>query len=355
MRRACGQLVIGGFEGASLPTSFARALASGERGGAILFSRNLSQDPMHCAELARAIASAAPRELPPLVSIDQEGGRVARLKAPVLELPAMRAFGGAGDLALAHEAARALGAQLAALGITMDFAPVLDVNTRTDNPVIGDRAFGDAPDVVCAFGERWIDGLREGGVLACGKHYPGHGDAAKDSHFDLPIIELDEATLRDVHLKPFLRCSATAPAFMTAHVIYPAFDPDLPATLSPRTLARLRAAYTGCIISDDLEMKAIADRWSVEQSAVRAIDAGCDALLVCRSEELQARAVEALVRKAEASAAFAARVQDAHARFLAMRMRVPSRPVKTRTDFDDASALAREVAPKILQRLARQR
>jgi beta-N-acetylhexosaminidase len=349
MRRVCGQLVVGGFEGTSVTPSFARALADGERGGAILFSRNLTQDPMQCAELSRAIASAAPADRPPLVSIDQEGGRVARLRAPVLALPPMRAFGDLGDLVLAHDAARALGAQLAALGITMTFAPVLDVNTCADNPVIGDRAFGANAEIVGAFGERWIDGLLDGGVLACGKHYPGHGDASKDSHFELPVIALDARTLAAVHLSPFLRC-ARSPAFMTAHVVYPAFDPELPATLSRVTLARLRASYDGCIVSDDLEMKAIADRWSIEESAVRAIEAGCDALLVCRSEELQSRAVDALAKRATDDDAFAARVHDAETRFLAMRRRVPSRAVKTLAEFEKVGS-ARAVAVRIAAQL----
>ncbi len=347
MRRLCGQLVVGGFEGTSLPPSFARALGAGERGGAILFGRNLTPDSMQCAELSRAIASAAPAEFPPLVSIDQEGGRVARLKAPpMLELPPMRAFGDHGDLDLAYDAAKALATQLAALGITMTFAPVLDVNTRAENPVIGDRAFGDDVNVVCRFGERWVRGLGDGGVLACGKHFPGHGDAAKDSHIDLPVIDLDEKTLLDVHVKPFVQC-AFAPAFMTAHVIYPAFDADLPATLSRVTLARLRAVSSGCIVSDDLEMKAIADRWSIEESSVRAIEAGCDALLVCKSEELQARAVEALAKKATEDGAFEARVRDAHARFVAMRRRVTPRPVATRAELDAASVEAGRMTARI--------
>jgi beta-N-acetylhexosaminidase len=345
MRQLCGQLVIGGFEGTTLPRSFARALAAGERGGAILFARNLTQDPMQCAELSRAIAEAA-TEWPPLVSIDQEGGRVARLKAPILELPPMRTFGdlGAPTRALATQAATALARQLAALGITMNFAPVLDVNTCADNPVIGDRAFGEEPEVVSELGLAWMRGLHRGGVLACGKHFPGHGAASKDSHVDLPVIALDERTLATVHELPFLRTAETASAFMTAHVVYPALDPDWPATLSRKVLARLRRAFEGCIVSDDLEMKAIADRWSIEESAVLAIEAGCDVLLVCKSEELQERAVDALAKRAADVPIFEARIREAHARCVDMRDRTPPRPVRTRAEFDAASGMAREVA-----------
>ena len=142
LRRLCGQLVVGGFEGTEVPATFARAVAKGERGGAIFFARNLTADPMQCAELARAIAAESPAELPPLVAVDQEGGRVQRLRAPILQLPPMRALGQVDDARLVEAAAEALARQLAALGFTMDFAPVLDVDTRAENPVIGDRSFG---------------------------------------------------------------------------------------------------------------------------------------------------------------------------------------------------------------------
>jgi beta-N-acetylhexosaminidase len=350
IRAMCGQLVIGGFETASVTPTFAAALRRGERGGAILFTRNLTPDPMHCAELSRVIAEAAPTDSPPLVSIDQEGGRVQRLKAPVLPLPPMRTFGDRGDagLALAHDAAKALAMQLAALGITMPFAPVLDVNTCEKNPVIGDRAFGTDPRVVLAYGRAWATGLREGGVLSCGKHFPGHGDTSKDSHFDLPVVELDEDALVTTHVAPFL--GAPYDALMTAHVVYTALDPETPATLSSRVLdlARARASsFAGCLVSDDLEMKAIADRWPIEESAVRAIAAGCDALLICRSEELQDRAVDAMAKRASEDAAFAARVREARDRFMAMRRRAAPKPVTTRAAFDAASEAARAIEGKL--------
>jgi beta-N-acetylhexosaminidase len=332
----------------------------------VLFGRNLTQDPMQCAELTRAIATNSSLELPPLIAIDQEGGRVARLRAPILELPAMDAFGRAAReasdpasrrdaLALAHDSAKALGAQLGALGVTMNFAPVLDVNTRADNPIIGDRAFGDDAPLVADVGLTWALGLREGGVMACGKHFPGHGSTSKDSHLDLPVVERTLPGDLEVDLHPFRRVGPSIAAFMTAHVLYPSLDADFPATLSRRALALARECLgrTGCIVSDDLEMKAVADRWTIEESAVRAIEAGCDALLVCKSEELQERAVAALSQRASTDAAFRARVTDAHARFVAMRREVIPQPVKSRAQFDLASAGARAVEPRIAAMLAR--
>ena len=361
LARTCGQIVVGGFEGTALTPTFARALIAGERGGAILFGRNLTGDPMQCAELTGLVAANSSLELPPLVAIDQEGGRVARLKAPVLELPPMETFGRMASregarpgtrpkaVDLARSAARALGSQLAALGMTMNFAPVLDVNARADNPVIGDRAFGDEPGVVAELGLAWASGLREGGVLACGKHFPGHGDTTKDSHFDLPVVERANVAALETDLEPFRRVGPSIAAFMTAHVLYPCLDPDRPATLSSNALAIARDALgpSGCIVSDDLEMRALADRWSIEEAAVLAIEAGCDALLVCKSEELQERAVAGLAARASADGAFRARVEEARERFVAMRRQVSPRSVKTRAAFDLASAGARDVATRI--------
>jgi len=198
---AAGELVIGGFPGTSLPAGFARALRERRRGGAILFKPNVEGGPAQVAALARAIHAAAPET--PFVGVDQEGGRVARLKAPLLEVPPMRTVASWGDTALAERIARAAGTELAALGFTIDFAPVLDVNTCPQNPVIGDRAFGDDPDTCARFGAAWVRGLQASGLLACGKHFPGHGDTSKDSHVDLPVVNQPLDRLERVELVPF--------------------------------------------------------------------------------------------------------------------------------------------------------
>lgn len=322
----CGQLVIGGFHGTSLPASFARALADGARGGAILFKRNLTGDVLAVASLTRAIADAAPRDFPPLVAVDQEGGRVARLGAPVIALPPMAALAATGDVALAERAARAQATELAALGFTTSFSPVLDVNVNPANPVIGDRAFGADAATVARFGDAWIRGLRAGGLLSCGKHFPGHGDTSKDSHFDLPVVDAPRPRLDAVELAPFASAiRAGVDMLMSAHVVYPAID-AAPATLSRAIctdLARGTLGFRGVLVSDDLEMKAIADRYTIDDSVVATIDAGCDAVLVCSDEALQDAAHVALVRRAERDAAFRARCEEAAARVLAMRRRVP--------------------------------
>jgi len=347
-----GELVIGGFDGTDLPARFAAALRDGRRGGAILFKRNVRGGPTQVAALGRAVHAACPQ---PLLGVDQEGGRVARLQAPCLEVPPMRTVASWGDGSLAERIAHAVGLELAALGFTIDFAPVLDVNTCPQNPVIGDRAFGDDASTCARFGAAWIRGLQASGLLACGKHFPGHGDTTKDSHLDLPVVDLDRERIARVELAPFRAAvDAGVASLMTAHVVYSALDSDLPGTLSPAVCTTLREqiGFRGLLVSDDLEMRAVAARWSIEEAAVLAVAAGCDALLVCENEDKQERAVDALEREAARSPAFRARCDDAIARARAARGRTATRPA---TDDDSLSRViggpqSRAVAAEMARR-----
>jgi beta-N-acetylhexosaminidase len=331
--RLCGQLIVGGFDGPGLSPRFERALREGRRGGAILFKRNLP-DMDATLHVCEAIRAAARAELPPFVGVDQEGGRVVRLPPPFLALPPMRLLGEIGDLDLVRRAARAVAAELAAAGITLDFAPVLDVDSNPDNPVIGDRSFGRDPRTVMRAGVAFLQGLQDRGVLACGKHFPGHGDTSVDSHLDLPVVTHGRARLEQIELPPFRAASGAGVAsLMTAHVVCEALDPGVPATLSRAicaSLLRAEIGFDGVLFSDDLEMAAVAARYPIEESAVEAVWAGCDALLVCRSEDLQDRAHEALVKKAEQDGRFRDRCAEAAGRCLRVRRLAPPRPIGDR-------------------------
>lgn len=326
-------MLIVGFPGRQMPPPIEALAREGALGGVILFKRNLGTIE-EVAALVDAVHDAFPSGVAPLVSIDQEGGRVARLGPPLVKLPPMRVLGERGDVALTRRAGRVLGAQLAALGIGVDFAPVLDVDTNPANPVIGDRSFGRDADTVIRHALAFAEGLDEAGVIACGKHFPGHGDTDLDSHLALPRITHDRARLDRVELAPFRAARGKIPTIMTAHVVFDAIDPGVPATLSRKVVQgvlRDELGYDGVIVSDDLEMKAVADRWGVADSAVRAIDAGCDALLVCATTERVVEAHEALVARAEGDAAFATRLADAAARVDALpRAGRPARDVARR-------------------------
>jgi beta-N-acetylhexosaminidase len=313
-----------GFDGPALAPRTRGALARGERAGCILFRRNLP-DAGAAARLTAEIQRATGAAAPALVGIDEEGGRVSRLPQGEPRLGPMRSLGRIGDASLVRRAGAAVGARLAELGINLDFAPVLDVDSNPANPVIGDRSFGPRPALVAELGLALAEGLRAGGVLPCGKHFPGHGDTDKDSHFDLPVLEHARARLDAVELSPF-RAAAAAEleAVMSAHVVVRALDPDRPATLSRRVmtdLLRAELGFRGVLVSDDLEMRAVADRYPVEECAVLAVAAGCDLLLVCKEEEAAERAYEALVREADRSAAFSERCREAAGRVAALRSR----------------------------------
>jgi beta-N-acetylhexosaminidase len=292
-------------------------------GGVTLFSRlgNI-ESPGQVAELAFDVRSLG-LELPAWIGIDQEGGRVARLRSPFTEWPPMAALGRSDNPVLAREFARALGAELSAVGISLDYAPVLDIHTNPKNPVIGDRALGEKPDSVAKLGRVIIEELQRAGVAACGKHFPGHGDTSSDSHLELPIVEHPPDRLRAVEFVPFKAAIDAGVAFiMTAHVLVTSIDEERPATLSRRIVTdilRDELAFTGVIVSDDLEMKAISNTYRPGDAAVAAIAAGCDAVLMCGAGsraaiELQAAALEALVHAVEDGRLSVGQVEDSLAR-----------------------------------------
>jgi beta-N-acetylhexosaminidase len=296
----------------------------------ILFRRNTpSVEAVH-ALATEILERTAAHDPGPFISVDQEGGRVVRIPSPAIQLPPMRELGDVGDADLVRRAARAVALELAALGVNLNFAPVLDVDTNPDNPVIGDRSFGRDPELVAKLGAAFATGLEENGVLSCGKHFPGHGDTAVDSHLDLPIVRVSKERLDAVELVPFRAASKSVSSLMTAHVVFEALDTGVPATQSHKILVdilRREIGYTGLVFSDDLEMRALADRETVEESALKAIRAGCDVLLVCKSFELAERAHSALVKEAEKNDAFKARCADAAARSRHVRARFPARAV----------------------------
>jgi beta-N-acetylhexosaminidase len=315
-RRHVGRLAIVGFTGHTAPDDLRRLAAEFDLGGVIYFARNVVE-PAQVAELSREAAALA-RERPYWISVDQEGGRVARLRAPFTEWPPAITLGRSGDDALAARFARALALELRAVGINLDYAPVLDVRTNPVNQVIGDRALADRAEDVARLGAVVIAALQESGVAACAKHFPGHGDTVLDSHEALPIVDHDRRRLDAVELVPFRRAIADGvAAVMMAHVLVPALDRHRPASLSPAALAILKndLGYSGVVMTDDMGMKAAIADIGLAEAAVQAIEAGCDVLLLCNSTvEEQVGALEALIRAAEAGRLTQKRLDDADLR-----------------------------------------
>ncbi len=326
LETAAARLVSVAFDGKSVTNELARLLDRGV-GGVVLFGRNVGT-PAEVLELTRAIKRRAARPL--LVSIDQEGGPVARLRRGFTRLPAMRVVGRAGDASLARELGALIGRELRAVGVDLDYAPVLDVDTNPDNPVIGERSFGAEPELVAELGVALAQGLSSAGVGACGKHFPGHGDTTTDSHHELPRLPHALPRLERVELVPFRAAIAAGiPALMTAHVVFEALDRELPATMNREViqgLLRERFGYDGVVVTDDLEMKAIAAHFSTAEVVTRCLLAGVDSFSCCQRDSLAHAAIDEIVRAVTEARVPEARLSEALARLETLTARFARGP-----------------------------
>jgi len=317
LTRQVGQLAMIGFPGHTVPSDVKKLITAFDLGGVIYFGRNVAE-PAQVRELSREVASLS-REWPLWISVDQEGGRVARMRRPFTEWPPMMTLGRSGDQTLAEAFAQALAAELRAVGVNLDYTPVLDIHTNAKNPVIGDRALGSTADVVSVFGSALIRQLHASGIVACGKHFPGHGDTSVDSHFELPLVEHPPDRLDTIEYAPFRAgIEAGLGAIMTAHVLVPALDPDRPATLSSAIVQGVlkgTLGFEGMVCSDDMGMKALASSWPLPEAVVAALQAGVDMVLLCNStQDEQVEALEAIIHALESGALTQTRVEDALAR-----------------------------------------
>jgi beta-N-acetylhexosaminidase len=314
-----GQMIIGGFDGTTAPDSLRQMLSSGLLGGVIYFKRNY-ETPLQIWQLSNSLQSCqAPYPL--FIAIDQEGGIVQRLKAPYFsDFPGQYRLGQKNDPALAFRFGQAIARELGAVGINLNFAPVLDVNTNPANPIIGQRALSHDPQVVGVLGREICAGLRQMAIIPCGKHFPGHGDTSVDSHLDLPVIDHDRHRLEQIEMLPFRRVIAAGlEMLMTAHVLYTELDPIYPATLSPRiidTILRQEWGFDGLIITDDLEMKGISGRYDVPTAALLAVQAGCDLLLICKSEMAQRQTHTRLCEAVQRGEIPASRIEQSFQRIM---------------------------------------
>ena len=330
--------MVVGFGGYTVSAELRSLVREWDLGGVILFGRNI-EAPEQVADLAFEIQELA-HDVPLWVSVDQEGGRVARLRAPFTEWPPMAGLGRCGDTELAERFAAALADELLAVGVTLDFAPVLDVHNEVTDPVdhvIGDRALSADPDEVGRLGRVIIETLQRNGIAACAKHFPGHGETRVDSHHELPVVEHPPERLREHEMAPFRAAIAAGVAtVMTAHVLYPALDDEQPATLSQAIIddiLRRELGHQGLIVTDDLDMGAITGSHTVEHAAVRALNAGCDTLLVCGdSIERHAAVIEAIIHAVETHELDGRRIEAARVRQQRVKARFmggerPSRPL----------------------------
>lgn len=319
-RREIGQLFIVGFTGTAPDTGARRLLEHLNPAGVILFSRNV-EDPRQVARLNNELQRFAHEKLsaPLLISVDQEGGRVARLREPFTAVPpALQIAQDPDPEKSVAQYADVMARELALAGFNLDFAPVMDVlsfEQDLESTVIGDRSYGTNPTTVSRLAVIAARSLRRRGVIPCGKHFPGHGGTLVDSHKDLPVDERTREELDACDLKPFhAAVTEGLEIIMTAHVLYPKLDPDLPAGLSKPVITGLLREewnYQGVVITDDLDMGAVTGLFTAEECCVRALKAGTDLLLICNHPEKAFSARDAIARALSAGELPEARIREA--------------------------------------------
>ncbi len=303
MRESIGQQFIIGLSGEELTKDEAQFIVDNNIGGIILFDRNLkSVEQIHkLVTDVQQLRYKTPDKTPLFVSIDMEGGRVHRLKPPFTKWPAVKNLGDINSSAVAFQFTQLMGRELKAMGMNLDYAPCVDIMMNPENKVIGDRALSHDPEIVAKLSSAMVRGYIKSDVMACAKHFPGHGYTSVDSHFDLPV---DPRSLKDLEaqgdLEPFKRViKSRVDMIMTAHIQYPNIDPQFPVTLSPFFIQQfLREAlrFRGIIITDDLDMKALTKHHSIDDLPVLALNAGATMVLYCNEPQSPIRAVKSIAR-----------------------------------------------------------
>ncbi|MEP7137923.1 MAG: beta-N-acetylhexosaminidase [Chloroflexota bacterium] len=364
LEQKIGQVMVIGFDGMAVDAELRRMISEYHIGGVILFARNV-QAPQQIAALTNELQKIALESGSPglFVAIDQEGGRVARLTEDkgFTEFPSAMALTATGDSQNAYHVAVAMATEMRAVGINVDFAPDLDINNNPANPVIGIRSFSSDPAKVSEYGLAFAGGLQKNGLLAFGKHFPGHGDTGTDSHIDLPLIPHDRARLDQVELVPFKAAiAADFAGIMSAHVTFPAIDstPGLAATLSRPVLTGLlreELGYHGLIVTDSLEMGALAaNGYPPQVGAPLGLAAGADLLLFNRDHDMHRKAFANLVQSVKDGKISEAQLNASVERILQMKKMfglLNPAPVKIEAiaasvKTDAHIALSRELAQK---------
>ncbi|WP_343732125.1 beta-N-acetylhexosaminidase [Duganella sp.] len=339
LRKIAGQLIMIRFPGTVLDAVTADFLKANSIRAVCLFRGNMTDSEQLARLTADLRAVMGPESL---IAIDQEGGAVVRstwVPAP----PAAMGLGAADDTDLAYRTGAAVARAVKALGFNWNFAPVLDLNNNPHNPVIAERSFGAEPKRAAELAMSWMAGSHAEGVACCVKHFPGHGDTNVDSHRDLPTVNKPVEELDRLELAPFRIASGAAPAMMTAHIVYPTLDPENPATMSRRILndlLREEWQYKGIIITDGMDMHAIAGRYGVGNAAVRALTAGADMVMALGTTETQNETLDAIAAAIASGELSQAAIDTRLARLSSLAKAYPCKSRSYKEDAADREIMA---------------
>lgn len=293
-----GQMMFAGVSGTTLQQDTTSLIQDDKVGGLILYGNNLETPQQTVTLMNDLMAANTNNQVPLFIGTDQEGGKVVRLPGPLKNFPTNKSIGDINQSQLSFKVGQLLGEQLKAFGFNLDFAPVLDVNSNPNNPIIGDRSFSNHPDIVSKLGIQTMKGLESKQVIPVIKHFPGHGDTSVDSHLELPKVTKSLADLKQLELVPFKDAIDNgADVVMVAHILLPKIDPQYPSSMSKEIITgmlREQLGFDGVVMTDDMTMKAITNHFAIGQAAVDSIKAGSDIILIAHEYTNVASAIKAV-------------------------------------------------------------
>lgn len=344
LEQKAAQTIVAGLADTYVDEDF-KALADKGLGGAILFSANIA-DSEQLITLTNEIRSAS-GEIPILIAMDEEGGRVTRLPDDVLSMPSAYSIASSGDTEYCYKAGVNLGRQLKSFGLSTGFSPVMDIWSNPDNTVIGDRAFGTTAEEVCTYGIAELEGIMSTGEIAVAKHFPGHGDTDLDSHYGLPVVTKSLEELKKMEFLPFESAiDKGIQGIMVAHILCEKIDPDEPASLSKTVVTDIlkgELGFEGVVFTDDLTMGAISEKYTPAEAAVKALNAGCDMLLVCFEYENANETINAIVNAVKNGELSEQRLDDAVLNILQMKNNAGlNNDILSLPDIDEMNELTSE-------------
>jgi beta-N-acetylhexosaminidase len=343
-----GQMIFAGLEGTQPNNKMNHLINRYKVGGIIFNGENLVSPKQTIDYLNQIQLQNAGNPLPIMFGVDQEGGRIAKLPGKLKKLPTNQEIGKINDPSFSYEIGSLLGRQLTAFGLHMDFAPVLDVNSNPNNPVIADRSFGNNPDIVSSLGIQTMKGIQSQRIISVEKHFPGHGDTSVDSHFELPVVNKTRAELEKIELIPFKQAIANgADVVMVGHIMLPKIDPKNPSTMSEKIIQgilRKDLKFNGVVITDDMTMKAIINNFEIGQAAVQSVKAGSDIIMVAHDYDKIVTVIKALKAAVESGEISEERIDESVNRILELKKNynVQNELIKS-VDVDELNRLAREI------------
>ncbi len=325
MKEKIGQLVIVGLDGYDIDDYAEQLIKKHYVGGFVLFKHNIKDAEQMLALINSLKQVNSVNKIPLFLSIDEEGGKVSRMPEEFIKIPSSKRIGQINNTQLAYRVGNIFGEELKALGLNMDFGPVLDINSNPKNPVIGDRSFGTDASIVSELGVQTMKGIQAQNIISVVKHFPGHGDTSVDSHIGLPTVNADMERLNNFEFVPFNEAIKNkVDAIMIAHILLKKIDPDNPASFSKTIITdilRKHMKFDGIVITDDMTMGAVVNNYDIGESAVKSIIAGSDIVLICHENDKKEAVITAIKRAVETGLISPGRIDESVYRILRLKQK----------------------------------